>query len=125
MVVFWKEYSGRQLRLITPENGGGDETSSPSPPRFTFFDDPSVPLGPADTPPETSPGPLDSLGLPPGLPPAPPPAGGRGRERAENASLKGPDRVTVAPVHVSPSADEDPAANMYGATTTTTSDRVK
>ena len=30
MVVFWKEDSGRQLRLNTPENGGGDETSSPS-----------------------------------------------------------------------------------------------
>ena len=49
MVVFWKEDSGRQLRLITPENGGGDETSSPSPPRFTFFDDPYVPLSPPDT----------------------------------------------------------------------------
>ena len=49
VVVFWKEDSGRQLRLITPENEGEDETSSPSPPRFTFFDDP---LDPADTPPE-------------------------------------------------------------------------
>ena len=39
MVVFWKEDSGRQLRPITPENGGGDESSTPSPPRFTFFDD--------------------------------------------------------------------------------------
>ena len=28
VVVFWKEDSGRQLRLITPENEGGDETSS-------------------------------------------------------------------------------------------------
>ena len=37
MVVFWKEDSGSQLRLITPENEGGDETSSPSPPRFTFI----------------------------------------------------------------------------------------
>ena len=26
MVVFWKEDSGRQPRLITPENEGGDET---------------------------------------------------------------------------------------------------
>ena len=51
MVVFWKEDSGRQLRLITPENEGGDETSSPSPPRFTFFDDPDFPLSPPDTPP--------------------------------------------------------------------------
>ena len=39
MVVFWKEDSGRRLRLIAHENGGGDETSSPSPPTFTFFDD--------------------------------------------------------------------------------------
>ena len=41
MVVFWKEDSGRRLRLITPENEDGDETSSPSP-RFTFCDDPDV-----------------------------------------------------------------------------------
>ena len=51
MVVFWKEDSGRQPPLITPENEGGDETCSPSPPRFTFFDDLDVPLGPPDTPP--------------------------------------------------------------------------
>ena len=49
-VVFWKEDSGRQLRLITPENEGGDETSFPSHPKFTFFDDPDVPLNPPDTP---------------------------------------------------------------------------
>ena len=49
MVVFWKEDSGRQLRLIVPENEGGYETSSPSPPRFTFFDDPDVPLDPPAT----------------------------------------------------------------------------
>ena len=29
LVVFWKEDSGRQLPLITPEHEGGDETSSP------------------------------------------------------------------------------------------------
>ena len=29
MVVFRKDDSGRQLRLTTPENGGGYETSSP------------------------------------------------------------------------------------------------
>ena len=46
MVVFWKEDSGRQPQLITPENRGGDETGSPSPPRFTFF----VPLGPSPPP---------------------------------------------------------------------------
>ena len=70
MVVFWKEDSGRQLRLITPENGGGDETSSPSPPTFTFLDDPDVPLCPSDTPPAPPgpPGPPDSPGLPPGFP---------------------------------------------------------
>ena len=51
MVVLWKEDSERQLRLITPENEGGDETSPPSPPRFTFFDDPDVLLSPPDTPP--------------------------------------------------------------------------
>ena len=50
MVLFWKEDSGRQLRLITPEKEGGDETSSPSPPRFTFSDDPDVPLYPPNTP---------------------------------------------------------------------------
>ena len=65
MVVFWKEDSGRQLRLITPENEGGDETSSPSPPRFTFFYDPDVLLSPLDK----HPGPPDSHGQPPGLPP--------------------------------------------------------
>ena len=46
MVVFWKEDSGRQPQLITPENEGGDETSSPSPQGFTFFDDPDVPFRP-------------------------------------------------------------------------------
>ena len=51
MVVFCKEGSVRQLQLITPENEGGDDASSPSPPRFTFFDDPDVPLDPPDTPP--------------------------------------------------------------------------
>ena len=32
MVVFWKEDSGRQPQLNTPENEGGDETNYPSPP---------------------------------------------------------------------------------------------
>ena len=79
MVVVWKEDSGRQLRLITPENQGGDETSSSSPPRFTFFNDPDFPLGPPDTPsaPPVPPGPPDSPGLP---------DSGRGRARAENVS---------------------------------------
>ena len=55
MVVFWKEDSGHQPQLITPENEGGDETSSPSPPKLNFFDDHNVlfrpwPLGPCDQP---------------------------------------------------------------------------
>ena len=45
-VVFWKEDSGRQAQLITPENEGGDETNCPSPP--TFFDDLDVLCGPVD-----------------------------------------------------------------------------
>ena len=51
MVVFRNEDSGHQLRLVTPENKGEHETSSPSPARFTFFDDPDVPLDPPNTPP--------------------------------------------------------------------------
>ena len=83
MVVFWKDDSGCQPQLITPENGGGGyDTSSPSPPRLTFFDDPDVPLGPSSPP-----GPPHPPGHPPGWPPAPPPAGGeRERVRAESAS---------------------------------------
>ena len=88
MVVHWKEHSGRQFGLITPENERQYETSSPSPQRFTFFDDPDVPLNPPDTPPtpHEPPGPPDELGLPPALPPAHPPADGKGRARAENVS---------------------------------------
>ena len=70
-VVFWKEDPGRQRQLITPENEGRDETGSPLPPSFTFFDDPDVPLGPSPHP-----GPPDPPGLPPRWLPAPPPAGG-------------------------------------------------
>ena len=71
MVVFWKEDSGRQLRVVTPENEGGDEASSPSPPRLTFFDDPDVPVSPPNTSPAPRgpPGPPDSPGRPPGFPP--------------------------------------------------------
>ena len=84
MVVFWKEDSGRQPQLLTLEHEGGDETSSPSPPKFTFFDDPDVPfhprpLGPFDQPRGPHPVPPDppgNLGFPPELPPVPPPAGG-------------------------------------------------
>ena len=79
--MFWKEDSGCQPQLITPGNEGGDETSSPSPPKFTFFDDPDVPFrpklrGPSEQPRGLSPDPPDPpdlFGFPPGLPP---PAGG-------------------------------------------------
>ena len=88
MVVFWKEHSESQPQLTTPENEGGYDTSPPSPPRITFFDDPDVPLDPPDTlpAPPGPPGPPDSHGRPPGLLPAPLPAGGRGRARAEYVS---------------------------------------
>ena len=46
MAVFWKDDAGRQLPLISHEKEGGDETSSPSPAKFTFFDDPDVPFRP-------------------------------------------------------------------------------
>ena len=63
--------SGRRPQLITPENGGGDETSSTSPPISTFFDDPDVPLGPwPPGPPPAPPGLPDPPGLPPGWPPS-------------------------------------------------------
>ena len=67
--------------LITPENEGGDNTNYPSPPTYTFSDDPEVLFGsqvlqpPAHAPePHEPPG---SPGVPPGWPPAPSPAGGR------------------------------------------------
>ena len=75
---------GRQHQLITPENEGGDETSSPSPPKFTFFDASDVPCrpnlrGPSEQPrglfPDP-PDPPDQPGFPAGLPPAPALAGG-------------------------------------------------
>ena len=62
MVVFWNEISGRQPQLITPENGGDDNTNDPSPPNYTFFDDPDVPFGPGGPPaPHGPPGPPSSL----------------------------------------------------------------
>ena len=79
MVVFWKEDSGRQPRLITPKNGG-DETNYPIihlQPKFSFFDDPDVPFGPSGPP--GPPGSPFSPGQPPGWPPAPSPAGDRER----------------------------------------------
>ena len=46
--MFWKDDSGRQPQIITPENEGGDETNYPS--LATFFDDPDVPFGPGGPP---------------------------------------------------------------------------
>ena len=97
--MFWREDSGRQLQLITPENEGGDETSSPSWRKFTFVDDPDVPLGPRSRgppePPRGLPEPPRGLpdlpGLPSGLSPVPPPAGEGERVRAGNA-LRGRSR---------------------------------
>ena len=64
VVLFLKEDSGRQHQLFTPDNGGGYETSAPSPPRFTFFGEPDVPLGPWPLePPPGPPGPADPPGL--------------------------------------------------------------
>ena len=87
MVVFWNENLGRQPQLITPENEGGDETSYPSPPALTFFDDPDVPFGPGRPPEPPEPHePPSSLGLPPGWPPAPSSAGDRERVGPESTS---------------------------------------
>ena len=66
---------GRQHQLITPENDGGDETSSPSPPKFTFFDASDVPCRPnprglSEQPRGLFPDPPDQPGFPAGLPPA-------------------------------------------------------
>ena len=77
LVVFWKEDLGRQHQLIALENEEGYQTSSPSPPRFNFFDGPDIPLGAPGLPP----------GWPPTLsPPAPPPAGKGERVRTGNSS---------------------------------------
>ena len=84
MVVFWKDDSGRQPKLNTPENERGDETNYPSLPNFNFFDDPDTPLGPCGPP--QPPGPPGSPGLSPGWPPAPSPAGDRERVRNGIAS---------------------------------------
>ena len=67
MVVFRKDDSARQPQLITPENEGGGKTNYPSPPNFTFFDDPDVPFGPC-RPPPAPPGPPEPPG-PRGLQP--------------------------------------------------------
>ena len=67
---------GRQPQLITPENERGDTTNYSSPPTYTFFDGPEVPIGPqgprppAPPEPHEPPGPPGPPGLPPGWPPA-------------------------------------------------------
>ena len=62
MVVFWNEKSGRQLQLIARENERDDKTNDPSPPNYTFFDDPDLPFGPGGPPaPHGSRGPPSSL----------------------------------------------------------------
>ena len=99
MVVFGKESLGREPQLITPEKGGGDNTDYPSPPTYTFFDDPAVPFGPqglqppATPGPHQPPGPPGSSGLPPGWPPVPSPAGDTKRVETGNTSLQ---RFTTA-----------------------------
>ena len=113
MVVFWKEASGRQPQLITPENEGGDETNYSSPP--TFFDDLEVPFGPCGPPalpePHEPPG---SPGLPPGWPPAPSPAGGSERVGTRNTSRERlhprltPPKPQLIPVPVSDGEDDQP-----------------
>ena len=67
MVVFRKDDSARQPQLITAENEGGGKTNYPSPPNFTFFEDPDVPFGPC-RPPPAPPGPPEPPG-PRGLQP--------------------------------------------------------
>ena len=75
MVVFWKEDSGRQPQMFTLENEGGDETTYPSPPKITFFDDQFfLDLVDFPAPPE------------PHEPPAPSPAGGTERVEKGNTS---------------------------------------
>ena len=91
LVVFWNESLGRQLQLITPENEWRDNTNYPSPPTYTFFDDPEVPFGPqGPQPPTHVPKPReppDSPGLPPGWPSAPPPVGGTEMLELENCVI--------------------------------------
>ena len=109
MVVFWKEDSGRQPQLISPENEGGAETSFPSPPNFTFFDDLDVPLGPGPRGPPAPRG-------PPGPSGAPSPATERQREkvRARNSSRerlhpRSPSREPqLIPIPMSDGEDDQP-----------------
>ena len=125
MAVFWK------LQLIrTYENEGRDETGSPSPPKFAFFDDPDVPFrpmprGPFDQPrgpyPEPQ-DPPDSPGFPPGLPPAPPPAGGE-RTRAVDQSRERSRPRSPPPepqlIHIPMSDGDDDQATTDWKTTAT------
>ena len=113
--MFWKEDSGRQPQLITPENRRGDETNYPSPPNFTFFEGPDVPFGPCGPP--APPGPHEppgSPGLPPGWPSTPSPAGGRERVGTENTSRErlhprpSPPEPQLIPIPLSDGEDDQP-----------------
>ena len=113
MVVFWKENSGRQPQLITPENEGGDETSYSSPPKF--FDDPDVPFGPSGPPEPPGPSGLPlPLGLPTGWPPAPSPAGDGERVGPESTSRErlplrpSPPEPQLIPIHMNDGHDDQP-----------------
>ena len=116
-VVFWKEDSGRQPKLIFPENEGADETDYPSPlPNFTFFDDPDVPIGPQGPPPPGAlapPGPSGPPGLPPGWPPTPPPAGGKRARILDPSRERLPQRPSppepqLIPIPMSDGDDDQP-----------------
>ena len=115
MVVFWKEDSGHQPRLITPENERGDETNYQSPPNFTFFDDPDVPFGPSGRPaPPEFYEPPGSPGLTPGWPPATSPSGGRERVGTGNTSRErlhprpSPPEPQLIPIPMSDGEDDQP-----------------
>ena len=107
----------RRPQLITPENEGGDNTNYPSPPNFTFLDDPEVPFGPQGPQPPAPPEPHEppgSPGLPPGWPPAPSPAGVREGVGTGNTSLErlhprpSPPEPQLIPIPVSDGEDDQP-----------------
>ena len=87
----------------------------PSPPKFTFFDDPDVAFGPCGPPaPPQPPGSPGSPGLPPGRPPAPSPAGDRervglGNTWRERLPLRpSPPEPQLIPFPISDDDDDQP-----------------
>ena len=127
MAVFWKENSGHQPQLITPENQGGDETNYPSPPSdFWFFDDPDVTFGPQGPPPSEPPAPprppgppgspeqSGPPGPPPVRPPAPSPASDRERVRTGKMLCgrlhprSAPPEPQLIPIPMSDGDDDQP-----------------